>query len=310
MINHLDNLLRHLFTTQINEIKEAERQIRFQPPDADWRIYVRDLHVGEGPASALNVYLADVRENRKLRSNARTRTEVNGEVMETPAPRRVDCHYLITAWSPAAVSEALEPTLDEHALLYKTMSVLMHNEPLLPREIYGGALPSNLPAAFSDAELPTQILPVEGFPKLPEFWGAMGRDNIWRPAIYLVVTLPLLLPTAPAGHVVTTPAVTYSNNGSTLAAHRRYQIAGRVLDSIHLNPATQQPSHLVEASVRLETIGAESLQTILTDADGRFAFSGLAAGRYRLQASVRGFEPFSREIEVPSPSGEYDLRLT
>ena len=42
MINHLNNMLRHLFMAQINQITE-DSQVRFQPPDEDWRTYAKGL---------------------------------------------------------------------------------------------------------------------------------------------------------------------------------------------------------------------------------------------------------------------------
>ena len=36
MIDHVDNLLRSLLVNQIDEIA-SETQVRFQPPDEDWR---------------------------------------------------------------------------------------------------------------------------------------------------------------------------------------------------------------------------------------------------------------------------------
>ena len=136
MINHLDNLLRHLFMTQINEISD-ESQVRFQPPDEEWRRYVHELTSNGDPLNALNVYLFDIRENRKLRSNKRTRQVQGGMVNEATAPAMLDGHYLISAWSPAAPSPQVEPTVDEHALLYEVARVLMNNMPLNPTRVYG-----------------------------------------------------------------------------------------------------------------------------------------------------------------------------
>jgi hypothetical protein len=65
MIQHLDNLLRHRFLAQIDEIT-SEDQVGFQPPDEDWRGHVANLQ-----RNGLNVYLVDLRENRQLRSNER-----------------------------------------------------------------------------------------------------------------------------------------------------------------------------------------------------------------------------------------------
>ena len=66
---------------------------------------------------------------------------------------------------------------------------------------------------IGEAELPTSILPVEGFPKLPEFWGTMGVNHRWKPAVYLVVTLPVVLPTEVAGPMVTTRISEYRQTG-------------------------------------------------------------------------------------------------
>ena len=72
MINHLDNLLRYLFMTEVEGLVPPpaapgpppgpviEDQIGFQPPDEVWRTHVSGL----GTKNALNVYLADLRENR------------------------------------------------------------------------------------------------------------------------------------------------------------------------------------------------------------------------------------------------------
>jgi hypothetical protein len=56
MIDHLNNMLRHLFMAQINQTTD-EDQIRFQPPDEDWRTHVTGLQ-----RNALNVLLLDERD--------------------------------------------------------------------------------------------------------------------------------------------------------------------------------------------------------------------------------------------------------
>ena len=72
MIDIFDNLLRQLFLSRVDEIKD-ESQVRFQPPDDDWRSYVKNLNVSGKPVNSLNVYLVDMRENRLLHSNERVR---------------------------------------------------------------------------------------------------------------------------------------------------------------------------------------------------------------------------------------------
>jgi hypothetical protein len=303
MIQHLDNLLRHLFLAQVDDIT-GEDQVGFQPPDENWRGHVTNLQ-----RNALNVYLVDLRENRQLRSNERVRTVQNGIVSETPVPRRVDCQYLITAWSPAEITPAVEPTLDEHALLGEVTGVLIRNESLIPREVYApDPLPATFPPEVADAELPTVVLPGEGFPKLAEFWGTMGANHRWKPAVYLVVTIPVLLRTEIAGPMVTTRITKYRQTGKPETAEEWIQIGGHVLSTPL--PPDNTPQPVTGAWVRLETLTGEGLRTTETDPEGRFTFSALRAGRYRVRTRATGLGEISRDVDVPSPTGEYDLRFS
>ncbi len=305
MIPYLNNLLRDLFLTeQVPDLTDPG-QIRFQPPDEVWRIYVSALQV-----NALNIYLVDLRENRKLRSNARSRSVDNGMVSEEPAPARIDCHYLITAWSPSDVTPATEPTLDEHALLYQVSAVLKNNEPLNPSRIYPAdsiALDA-VPELIREADLPTEVLPVEGFPKLAEFWGTMGVNHRWKPAVYLIVTLPVAYEAEIAGPMVTTRITEYRQTGQPGTAEVWIQIGGHVLDATNLQDDDDKPSPVVDAWVQLETTDGQRLQTTRTNELGRFTFGELQQGKYQLRFSATGFSERTRDIDVPSSTGEYDLK--
>ena len=56
--------------------------VRFQPPDEDWRNHIDDL-----TGNALNLYLADLRETRKLGSNqsqlVRTTEHISGRANDS-----------------------------------------------------------------------------------------------------------------------------------------------------------------------------------------------------------------------------------
>src|SRR5688572_12734716 len=113
MLRLLDLLIRDVLVADLVAITN-DQQVRFQPPDSALRTDVTNLD-----APALDVYLVDLREHRRLRSNERAREVVDGVSFAERAPDRVDCHYLISAWSPAQPAVGVEPTLDEHALLYE-----------------------------------------------------------------------------------------------------------------------------------------------------------------------------------------------
>jgi Pvc16 N-terminal domain/Carboxypeptidase regulatory-like domain len=300
MIDVFDNLLRHLFLTQIDEITD-EGQVRFEPPDDDWRKYVKNLTVGAKPANSLNVYLADIRENRILRSTERVRNVQNFTVTDVPYPRRIDLHYLISAWSPATASQTIEPTLDELALLYKVIGALMNAEPFDATNIYSpNPLPAGFPQVIADVEIPTIVLPVDGFPKIAEFWGTFGTVHPWKPMVYFVATLPVVLNQEILGPMVTSRITEYRLQNSTTAGDTIIEIGGTVR---HAGTA------VVGAWVRIEDALNNPITFTTTDENGRFLFGGLHQSTYVLRVRAQGFSETTRTVDVPSATGNYDVQL-
>lgn len=295
MISHLDKLLRHLIKTQITDLG-ADTQFRFQPPDYDLRTYVNGQSL-----NIINIYLVDLRENRKLRTNEWLRKYENGTAIDTPVPSLMDCHYLITAWSPAMVTPGIEPAIDEHDLLYKVAAVLTRNSPLTPYRIYSGSPElASVPELIRNDELPTQVMPVEGFPKLAEFWSTMGINHRWKPAIYLVVTIPVELKEEVEGPMVTTLITENQLMDSFGPPETFIQIGGFVF---HAGKA------VVNAWVELANDSGIRLNTTETDPEGRFQFENLHPGTYRLQSRSSLGVSDPRIVQVPSPTGEYNLVL-
>jgi hypothetical protein len=252
---------------------------------------------------ALNVYLVDLREDRRLRSNERIRTFTDLGAVDRPAPRRMTCHYLISAWHPAAPTAQFDPTPEEHRLLYRASALLMNADPFVSQEIFApDPLPLGFPDELAKAELPTSVLPVDGFPKYAEFWGTMGQVHPWKPAVYLTVTLPVLLSDRFAGPMVTTRITEYRRAGQPETAEVWIQIGGQV--------RTAGGEELPGAWVGIETPTGDPLVQTRTDHRGRFGFDRLGAGGYRLRARAAGHADILREIEVPSAGGEYDLIIT
>ncbi|NIP86532.1 MAG: hypothetical protein GTO03_13575, partial [Planctomycetales bacterium] len=180
-------------------------------------------------------------------------------------------------------------------------------QPLNPSQVYGEGHPllPNLPDLFK-SDLPAQVLPVEGFLKQPEFWGTMGTNHRWRPAIYLIITLPLELLLPPAGPPVTTPVASLERSDQPGGVDMLYTIGGQVIDATGADPRPVEG-----AWVRLNDAGGQPLAVAETDAEGRFIFQDLAPGQYQLEWRAGGLPiPAPRPIVVPSPTGEYDLRFT
>ncbi|SAL46128.1 hypothetical protein AWB70_03624 [Caballeronia cordobensis] len=299
MIDYLDLLLQRLLRNRVAQIT-ADAQVRFQPPDEAWRQLVSNM-----TSNALNVYLFDMRENRKLRTNERERSTVGLDVFETPPPRRVDCHYLISAWSPVTITPMTDPTIDEHALLADAARALGQSDELDPVEIYAASTPpAPPPAQIAEERFPITLLPIEGFPKLAEFWGTMGDGHRWKPCVYIAVTVALHETAVPAGPMVTTTFMETRVADVPASAETSMQFGGTVR-------AGAAPGALPVAGawVDLRTTAGTRRQLVRTDGDGRFLFTQIAAGSYELRVSATGFAAFARVIDVPAPGGSYDLHF-
>lgn len=295
MIDYLDQMLRQLLVTSVSGITSS--QVSFEPPNDAYQSQVQT-----SGKLALNLYLADLRENRMYRTNDTTRSLQNGIFSDAQAPRRVDCHYLLSAWSPATAHPVVEPTLDEHLLLYQATTALMDAEPFVPGAIYTPAILPSYWDLISDEQLPSVILPIEGFPKLAEFWGATKTVH-WKPAVYLIVTLPVVMPTLIAGPMVTAAITEYELSGDSQPVETLVQIGGSVVTGTPAQP-------IAGAWVQLENAASKPIDTTTTDIDGHFTFAGLRQGNYTLRVRAQGFAEASRTTPVPSFTGNYDVPLS
>lgn len=298
MIDELDATLHELLAGAVPALQDvsttvADDQVAFRPPDDAWRTHV----AGSLKRRALDVYLVDVHENARLRSNERVRVYDQGIVADEPAPVRLDCHYLVTAWSPA--QETAGRSADEHRLLYQAAAALLAHRPLVAVDVWGGTLPPTVATLPGDAQLPLTVAPAEGYPHLSYFWSAMGADPRWKPALSLVVTLPVLGRRFDHGPPVAT-ATAGVEPGDRLVA-----IGGRVLDAT----AAGDPVPVGGAWVAVQDATGRRLSTTETDGDGRFRLGGLGESTYTLSALATGLGSLRRTLDVPSPTGEYDLRF-
>jgi hypothetical protein len=305
MLRLLDLLIRDLLVGELPALVN-DQHVRFQPPDATLRTDVANLN-----GIALDVYLVDIRENRALRSNEKVRSaDTDGFVFEERAPDRLACHYLISAWSAAQLAPPIsDPTLDEHALLYETAAALMLNAPLNPSRFYAAGDPALAawPARFQDVDLPSTFLPPEGFGKLSEFWQTMGQDMRWKPCLYLTVTIPVALAREMAGPMVTTTFADVRESAHPEMSEVWLGIGGQVVDE-RTDPAN--PAPVSDAWVRLETLAGTPVGVARTGALGRFTFERLRASQYRLRTVAAPLGAQARVVDVPSETGEYDLRFT
>jgi hypothetical protein len=279
MIRDLDASLRTMIKGEARPGSElAAATLSFAVPDKDWR--------GQGSGLELDIYLYRALDNRELRSNGRRAVwNADGTVNTEPFPARVECSYIISAWNKASDFPGLEKEDQEHRLLSQVLYVLWRN-PEIPAKYLQGLL--------ANAEIPPPLLAAESedMAAKPDFWS--GLDTYARPAITCRVTIALDLDTQ-----ITAPQVT-TLLGTIAPDELLNMIAGIVRNAAF--PDQTVPN----AWIQLDG----SLRTYVSDADGRFIIDRITTGIHTLKVRAVGFFEATRVIQVPEPSGFYDVHLT
>jgi hypothetical protein len=152
MFQDLDQTLATLLKRELTATNLA---VSFATPD-------NEFPPVEVTLPAIDLFLYDVRENMELHSNDWQHERVNGRILRHKAPIRIDCSYLITAWSSAT-----NPIEDEHRLLGEVMKVLLRYRQL-PDDVLQGELVGLLPPVRA------RVVRQGYLQSLGEFWQAMG----------------------------------------------------------------------------------------------------------------------------------------
>lgn len=276
MLNLLDQLIQKILDA--GWTSPPKPGFYFTVPDEEWRARVKN-----GVGERLNIYLYEVRENREFRRAEWDRVELSDRttVLSRP-PAYFDCHYLISAWSPAEDSEATSPVQDEHRLLGEALRLLMRQPEVTPATV---GIPDGGPV-FQQARIYLTIAPPEGQSVLKDFWTSMKLP--WRPAIHLVAVAPVdLLQDSPPAPLLTTLVQRYASLGAAGEVDEWIQIGGWVLD------AAAAP--IAGATVQRVATG----ETVVTDAQGRYTFIGLRRGQHTFRAEAPGKTPQQHDLQVP-----------
>ncbi|MGO9272716.1 MAG: DUF4255 domain-containing protein [Terriglobia bacterium] len=166
MIDDLDRTVEELLRRELAPALVEQVGISFAAPDSEFP-----------PSSvtlpAIDLFLYDIRENTELRNTQwiverQLERLGNGAVIEKATkrrpPARVDCSYLITAWSSESSTTR---ALDEHRPLSEVMKVLLRH-PVLPEVLLQGSLKGQEPP------LPSSTLQPGRLQSVGEFWQALG----------------------------------------------------------------------------------------------------------------------------------------
>jgi hypothetical protein len=162
MLNLLDASLER-FLRQVVPLPERDIEISFDAPDREWGASVTKPTV--------NLYLWDIRRNvDEVASGMAVGQDAGGRWLRQRPRPRVDCRYLISAWT--------SDVRDEHALLGSVLAAV------LPRSELGV---EHLERGYADVRpLPTMKVASAGDDDKSDFWSALGGQL--KPGLDLLVT--------------------------------------------------------------------------------------------------------------------------
>lgn len=150
--------------------------------------------------NTVNLFLYDVKENRELRDPVPIVEQKGEAFIRRRPPLRVDCSYLVTAWSTAEKEVKVK---EEHELLGAAF-LWLSRFPTIPEEYLTGTL------ADQPFPPPTLVAQMDGTRNTAEFWSALGIPP--RPCFNLVVTIAMDLGVeVPEGWPVATKEIRLTN---------------------------------------------------------------------------------------------------
>ncbi|NJL51511.1 MAG: DUF4255 domain-containing protein [Hydrococcus sp. SU_1_0] len=203
MFDDLDDTLKRILDDPEAPVELRNADVSFETPE---KSYV--------PAQpTVNLFLYEVKENQVLRDPAATLERVGDEFISRKPPLRVDCSYMITAWSNQTGAVKVK---QEHQLLSQVLLWLSRF--------------SSIPLAYLQGSLanqpfppPTMVAQIDGNKNAAgEFWTALGTSP--RPTFNLIVTIAMDL----SLEMPKLPVVTIVTSNLRLSSEGWFQISGKV----------------------------------------------------------------------------------
>lgn len=213
MLHLLDESLEEFLRAAV-PLPKREIDVVFDAPDKDWAARIS--------RPTVNLYLWDIRRNLAERDlGVQTVSGADGRPMRRPPLPRVDCRYLVTAWT--------SDIRDEHSLLGDTLSAfLRHTE--LEADYLQGVYQTVRP-------IPTIAVGAGDGRDNSDFWSALGGQL--KPGLDITVTATvdstLLVAAGPPveRYTIGTTPTGGDRNGKSFVGGRTDNAPGTVISTPH-----------------------------------------------------------------------------
>src|SRR5215813_9217172 len=247
MFQDLDTAIGDLLNLPGAPAELSAADVSFVTPDAGFNPGV----------PTVNFFLYELEENRELRGPYPIEEKIGQVFVTRPAPLRVNCTYLVTAWANNLMAGAR--VIAEHRLLAQAIMWLTRF-PTLPASLFVGGSLANPP--FPP---PTLVAQMDANKNAGEFWSALGVRP--RPAFHLTVTIALDLGIQiPEGPPVVTKEM-------VMKARKRAGVPDPVMEEFYVIAGTVRSSATLDPIAGAQVTLVERGWSTQTDQEGHFRFS-------------------------------------
>jgi len=269
----IDDLDRSLRTLLLDQLPRVVEQIEVDGFDISFDVPNRE-NTSRLTRPTLNLFLFHVQENRELRPGPWESVRRNGTYEERRPPVRLECHYLITAWS--------NEVEDEHRLLTGAARVFFRNMRLPDESLVGG---------LQNVEYEMRVLVAQPaqLKDVVDIWSVL--DNDLKPSVRVTVIIPLELDVELEKQLVLERRFRMPPPAPIQSPRRTVHVAGRLL---------REGQPVAGARLRMH------LSSATTRADGTFDLRDVPAGTRATMVAVDG-DVFRLDADPPvgeTPDGE------
>jgi hypothetical protein len=271
MFEDLDATLEAVLTDPAAPAALRAADISFATPDRDYR-------PGE---PTVNLFLHAIAENRRLRDEARVTARSGTRWTARMPSLRVDCTYLVTAWSAGTGGQK---TQEEHRLLALALTWLSRF-PVVEDTFLRGALKTP-PQPYP---VPATVAQAEDGATSGHFWSALG------------------IPPRPAFPVTVTIAVEPFDEVDEFAALERFDLRFTSIDRPVLSGRVRDGAAAPVPQATVTVV--EGGQQVSTDLRGEFRVPGLQPGAYTLQVQAPGRPQHEQRVTYAADRQVHDVVL-
>ena len=281
----------------IDQLSQTLKNILKEFIDVDFSFDIPKENYAPEP-DTINLYLYDIHENRQLRDPVPIYKIVNGLYEKRKPPLRIDCSYMLTAWSSQGGDTA---SLREHEILSQAF-LWLSGFPEIPRDYLPDDWKDESNKYYQPFPVCLSVAQQDGVKQPGDFWAALGSPP--RPYLNVVVIISMDVHYGESDSLAQTitKITQYEQLHKPETREEEIRIFGQIINS------DEPPTGIPNAKVTI----VELKRKTKSDENGNYSFNNIPRNEYTFEVEAVGYESKTVSITIPiKVKGEnYNIQLT